>query len=130
MEIFKMLAPTTVEEILCTLNIPVNFIMPDNKILFENEQGVTIKLQKENKYWVYIKKDLPDTVKQKVLCHELGHIVLGHLTDTKFPFMPKNQREQEAENFASFILPYIYKPAFVNVSKEHFSLQKLGGVNL
>lgn len=116
MEIFKMHACATVEDILRTLNVPVGFIKPDNKILFENERGVTIKVPKENKYWVYVRNDMPDIEKQRTLCHELGHIVLGHLTDEKFPFMPVNQREHEAEEFASFILPYIYKPVFERIS--------------
>lgn len=99
----------SVEGILRTLNVPVSYIMPDNKILFENEQGVTLKVSGRNDYRVYIRSDLPTDLKQWVLCHELGHIVLGHLTDEKFLSMPKDQREKEAEEFASFVLPYIYQ---------------------
>lgn len=109
MEMLKIINSTSVEGILRTLNVPVNYIMPDNETLYEHEQGVTLKVPKINKYWVYIRNDLPDALRQQVLCHELGHIVLGHLTDEVFPFMSESQKEKEAEEFASFVLPYIYR---------------------
>ncbi len=109
MEMLKIVNYASVEDILRTLNVPVSYIMPDNKRLFENERGATIKVAKENRYWVYIRSDLPNEEKKRVLCHELGHIVLGHMTDEKFPFMSESQREKEANEFASFIFPYIYK---------------------
>ena len=109
MEILKIFTSATVEDILYTLNVPVSYMKPDNKRLYEHEYGATIKVPKENKYCVYIRNDLPDTQRQQTLCHELGHIVLGHMTDKKFPFMTEKQREKEAEEFASFILPYIYQ---------------------
>lgn len=112
MEILKLSTNATVVDILRSLNVPVRFIEPDGKLLFENEYGVTIKVPGENKYWVYVRNDLPVAKQQKTLCHELGHIVLGHMTDKKFPFMSEAQRENEAREFASFILPYIYKPDF------------------
>lgn len=108
MEMLKIVNYASVEDILRTLGVPVSYIMPDNKRLFENERGVTVKVAKENKYRVYIRRDLPTEVKQRTLCHELGHIVLGHMTDEKFPFMSESQREEEANAFASFVLPYIY----------------------
>lgn len=109
MEILQSVKGTSVEDILRTLNVPVHYIQSDDRILHENENGVTFKFQGENKYWVFIKEDLPEDLKAKVLCHELGHIVLGHLTNNVFPSLPESQREREADEFASFVLPYIYR---------------------
>lgn len=111
MEILQSIKGTSVEDILRALNVPVYYVQPDDRFLHENENGVTLRFQGENKYWVFIKDDLPEDFKEKVLCHELGHIVLGHLTSNVFSSLPESQREREANEFASFVLPYIYRRA-------------------
>ena len=107
----------SVEGILQTLGIPVRFIEADNSILYAHERGATYKVPNENHYSVFIRRDLPTVQRQKVLCHELGHIVLGHMTKERFPYMSVQQRESEAEQFASFVLPLIYSPLKVMEAK-------------
>ena len=116
MEMLKSSANATVVDILRTLNVPVKFIEPDGKFLLENQYGSTAKIPHVNKYWVHIRNGLSIAQQQKTLCHELGHIVLGHMTDEVFPFISVSQREKEADEFASFILPYIYNRSIQPIS--------------
>lgn len=113
MEILRLTQFCGVENILRSLNVPVRDIDPDNKILYEYERGATYKVPDKNKYSVYIRRDLTVAERQRVLCHELGHIALGHMTKDKFPNMTELQREKEANMFADFILPYIYGPVII-----------------
>lgn len=116
MKMLKSYTNDPVVNILQTLNVPVKFIDPDGKVLFEDQYGSIAKIPHVNKYWVHIRNGLSIAQQQKTLCHELGHIVLGHMTDEIFPFISVNQREKEADEFASFILPYIYNRSIKPIS--------------
>ena len=95
------------------MRIPVYTIKPDNKILHEGENGATIRVAGTNDYWVVVRRGLTAAKNQEVLCHELGHIALGHMQDSVFPYLPEKQREKEAELFAEFVLPLIYQPILI-----------------
>ena len=112
MSIIQFPQTVGVESILQTLGVPVRFIEPDNNTLYEHELGVTYKIPDKNIYRVFIRSGMSVAQTQMTLCHELGHIALGHLVKEKFHYLTVDQREKEAEQFASIVLPYIYKPVF------------------
>lgn len=116
MEMLKSYTNDPVVNILRALNIPVEFLEPDGDFLLENEYGATRRYPRKNKYFVHIRNGLSIAQQQETLCHELGHIVLGHLTDEIYPLVSASQKEKEAEEFASFILPYIYNRSIKPIS--------------
>lgn len=64
---------------------------------------------KNNKYYIFLNKDIPEKRQRFTIAHELGHIFLGHFKCGNFPFLIANsgideQKEREANLFARLLL--------------------------
>ncbi len=67
---------------------------------------------------VFIHEDLSDTEKMYILAHEIGHIYLGHLSNS--PIIGKDvQDEYEANEFSHFLLHSSGKGKLVSIAKNH-----------
>ncbi|MCL2636948.1 MAG: ImmA/IrrE family metallo-endopeptidase [Oscillospiraceae bacterium] len=98
-----------------SLGVTVYFTQPNSVHLkMDGEQKYAILTRRHDTgfYSIYISNKLSFKKTQTALCHELGHIVLGHLSNEKYYKMTTEQREDEADKFTSFMMPYIFEPKY------------------